>query len=77
MATKKISPSAGDAASKKQAAKGFQEFANWINGKDVRGGPEAQKKAAAMRAARIKNQLTNKPGGQTRRAPAKRLPGTK
>ena len=81
MAAKKVSASRDNAtAYKKQAEKGWKEFASWINGKDVRGGPEAQKRAAAMRAGKIRSELgpkggrgsapatAGKPrGGQTRR----------
>jgi hypothetical protein len=87
MATKKVTAKepvkkAGDAT----ATKGWKEFSAWINGKDVRGGPEAQKQAAKMRADRLRKELgggqrknpPEKPrGGQTRRVPAKKLPNTK
>jgi hypothetical protein len=68
------------ALAKKQADKNWEKFASWINGKDVKGGPQIQAQAAKMRAARIRQELTNKPGGQTRRvsgAAARRIPGTK
>ena len=77
MAAKKVQSSRGDQSTyKAQADKGWEKFAAWINGKDVRGGPEAQKRAAKMRADRIRAQMGPK-GGQTRRAPAKNLPPTK
>lgn len=92
MATKKISPRASDASSKS-----WKEFSSWINGKDVRGGPESQKKAAQLRAEKLRKQFapkvssedrrsggakkksnfSNNTGAQTRRAPGRRIPGTK
>lgn len=70
------SPIENAALAKKQADKGWSEFAAWINGKDVRGGPAIQKQAARMRAERLRKKF-GVTGAQTRRATPRQIPGTK